>query len=121
MAAVGYFGRSVDIKISFFMDMPLRRQSAPETKILIPVDQPLEYFSFDLAAGAIGRQNRIENGRIANRRVDILAQAVRVAFGLLFIGGNPEIGLQQDQGDYYQEKRGWIFHEVFYDGNNNEP
>jgi len=97
----GSGGRFIDIEIRDFSNLPLPGDPAPIAQLVVPVDKPFKNHGFDLAAGGIRGENGVEQAGVSDGGRDELIQAVRVAPGLFFIGGDPKIRLQQEKDDNY--------------------
>ena len=74
-------------------------------ELIIQVDQPIKYLGFDIAAGGIGAQDGVQDLRIAEGALDILAQSLGIALALLVVGGNPEKRLEQNEHNDKRKKQ----------------
>ena len=97
--AVGEAGRGIDEQVGGFAERPFARDPPAQPEVFVQAEQAFENAVDDSAAGGVGVQDRVEQLGVADRGLDEFAQPLRIAAGLRFVVGHPEIGLQQNQGD----------------------
>ena len=81
-------------------NLPSGGQAAAQVELLVVIQQPVETARDDVGARRVGVEDRVEDCRVADPRVDVAHQPLRVARGLAGVGGHPVVRLQENRHDH---------------------